>query len=202
MDKVVKYLLCFFVGFLLARMIGDGFSVGVEDISAKPIPNVVYISGAWNREINASYVLRLPGVYENSNDNRYILRRENDGRTDNVWQLFKKGATWPKNGRQAIQSSNSPCNSSNIADCSWDNCTIPDVCWSELDESRYPYGFNPNDNFKITITPPCDKTLEQFCEADRKISSDKCVNCAGMYQQEMKRAGCTETIINQWCTSK
>ena len=28
MDKVVKYLLCFFVGFLLARMIGNGFSVG------------------------------------------------------------------------------------------------------------------------------------------------------------------------------
>jgi len=28
MNKFIKYLLCFFVGFLLARMIGDGFSVG------------------------------------------------------------------------------------------------------------------------------------------------------------------------------
>lgn len=28
MNKFVKYLLCFFVGFLIARMIGDGFSVG------------------------------------------------------------------------------------------------------------------------------------------------------------------------------
>ena len=28
MNKFVKYLLCFFVGFLIARMIGNGFSVG------------------------------------------------------------------------------------------------------------------------------------------------------------------------------
>lgn len=33
MDKVIKYLICFFVGFLLARMIGNGFSVGVPSAS-------------------------------------------------------------------------------------------------------------------------------------------------------------------------
>ena len=32
MNKFVKYLLCFFVGFLLARMIGDGFGVGGETV--------------------------------------------------------------------------------------------------------------------------------------------------------------------------
>ena len=30
MNKFIKYLLCFFVGFLLAYIIGDGFSVGVN----------------------------------------------------------------------------------------------------------------------------------------------------------------------------
>lgn len=40
MNKFVKYLLCFFVGFLIARMIGDGFGVGAieSSVSQTPIP--------------------------------------------------------------------------------------------------------------------------------------------------------------------
>lgn len=36
MNKFIMYLLCFFIGFLLSRMIGDGFSVGGQNKLCKP----------------------------------------------------------------------------------------------------------------------------------------------------------------------
>jgi len=46
----------------------------------------------------------------------------------------------------------------------------------------------------------CDSILKVLCSKAKTISSEKCEQCAGMNQAKLVAAGCTPTIIDEWCS--
>ena len=212
MDKVVKYLICFFVGFLLARMVGNGFSVGGGEHKNEGNQNTLYITkslgmdggdelvfSAKNGEIIK--VIGEPGAvvtlsYWDPNDNK--------SKTD---VCDSKGAADPSGGHvmgcEFDFSTTPPCEqilfslcgkTKNIEDC--------DACaGAEHQEAVREAGCSGTaiQQWCKSQHYPCSRILLSLCGKTKNIQD--CESCAE-HQKAVEDAGCSGTAIKQWCKSQ
>ena len=51
------------------------------------------------------------------------------------------------------------------------------------------------------VPPGCTKVLKEYCDVDRRKSAALCGLCAGTHQMQTRQAGCTNTMIANFCTN-